>query len=244
MDIKNTLKGLGLSDNEVSVYLAGLKLGTASVQKISKEAGVKRTSAYLVAEELISKGFMGSFVTRSGIKLTAEEPNKLISLLKKREQDLTQALPELQALMAAKSNKPQVTYYQGKEGYFVMAEDSLKLKNQTVLMFGSLREVHKTVGEKYDIQYYIPERKKNNIKARALLVQDATGKKWKANDKYQLREIKFLPKTFELKTFEIIYGDRVAFFASTNEMFGIIVKSKDYAEAERQKFDFMWENSN
>ena len=148
MDINQTLKNLGLTDQEVRIYLASLELGAASVQKVATRANIKRPTAYVIAKTLIDKGFMGSFVDRSGIKLTAEAPEKLLTISKRRQEDLTNILPQLQALQATKTDKPQITYYEGKNAYFVIVEDSLTLKDTTVYMTGSLASVHKVITEK------------------------------------------------------------------------------------------------
>ena len=40
------IQTLGLSEQEVAVYLAALELGEAHIQDISRKSGVKRTSIY------------------------------------------------------------------------------------------------------------------------------------------------------------------------------------------------------
>lgn len=45
MDIIASLRQFGLNEKQAKVYLACLELGSASVQKIAKKAGVERTNA-------------------------------------------------------------------------------------------------------------------------------------------------------------------------------------------------------
>ena len=240
METMQVLKNLGLTEQEARIYLAALELGAASIQKVAARANIKRPTAYTIAKELMSKGFMGSFVDRGGLKLTAETPDKLLVIAKRRQEDLAGILPRLQALRATKTDKPQITYYEGKEAYFVIAEDTLKFKNITAYMTGSLAGIHKVITEKYDLEYYIPKRVENNIAVKGIFSAEKVTKKYHTLDKAHLREIKFIPDQFAYPTFQIIYGDRVAFFASQEEMFGFIIKSKDYAEMEKKKFEFMW----
>src|SRR3989339_715654 len=217
METMQVLKNLGLTEQEARIYLAALELGAASIQKVAARANIKRPTSYTIAKELMSKGFMGSFVDRGGLKLTAETPDKLLVIAKRRQEDLAGILPRLQALRSTKTDKPQITYYEGKEAYFVIAEDTLKFKNITAYMTGSLAGIHK-----------------------GIFSAEKVTKKYHTLDKAHLREIKFMPEQFAYPTFQIIYGDRVAFFASQDEMFGFIIKSKDYAEMEKKKFEFMW----
>lgn len=242
METTQVLKNLGLTDQEVRIYLAALELGAASIQKVAARANIKRPTAYVIAKELMNKGFMGSFVDRAGLKLTAEAPEKLLAIAKKRQEDLADVLPKLKALQSAKTDKPQITYYEGKEAYFVIAEDTLTMKNTTVYMSGSLGEIHKAITEKYDLEYYIPKRVENNISVKGIFSAEKVTQKYKKMDQAHLREIKFIPPEFSYPVFQIIYGDKVAFFASQKEMFGFIITSRDYAEAEKKKFEFMWSN--
>jgi len=241
MSINNTLKNLGLTDQEVRIYLASLGLGPASVQKVAHHSGIKRPTVYVIARSLIEKGFMGYYIDKNGKKLVAEPADKISSLAQKRLDDLTAALPELKALSSSLTEKPQVTFYEGRESAIAVAEDSLQLQNTTVYMMGSLRDIHAIVTEKYDRERYIPTRLKNNLFTKAIITDDATSRRFKAEDKQQLRETKLMPITYSFPTFEIIYGDKVAFFSSQKETFGMIIKSKDYAETERKKFQFFWD---
>ena len=54
----DTLKNLGLTDNESQVYFAALGMGPTSVQEISSQSGVKRTSVYSIIRDLQSMGLM------------------------------------------------------------------------------------------------------------------------------------------------------------------------------------------
>ncbi len=240
MNIQQTLKNLGLSDQEVKIYLAALELGPASVQKVSTTANIKRPTTYLIYNSLEKKGFMGSFVDRSGIKLVAEDPEKLLAIAKKRHEDLNNVIPQLQALQATKTSKPQITYYTGKEAYYTIAEDSLQLKNSTIYMLGSFKDIHSIITEKYDLEYYIPKRIEQNLKVKAITPEKCIPAKMLMADEKQLRQTKFLPIEFYTPTFEIIYGNKVAFFSSEKELFGVIIKSKEFAETEKKKFMFMW----
>ena len=53
-----TLKDMGLSDNEASVYLSSLSLGPSTIQRIANNAKVKRTTVYTTIDTLKQKGLM------------------------------------------------------------------------------------------------------------------------------------------------------------------------------------------
>ncbi len=155
-DIKQTLKELGLEDGEVALYLASLKLGEAGMSELALEAQLKRTSAYVIFQALEKKGLMGSFKMRSGLKFVATPPHILASKTEKELDDLKSILPQLNSLAQKPDLKPQITYYEGKEGYFIASEDSLKTFNSTVRHIGSISEIHKVIGEDLGFKLLYP----------------------------------------------------------------------------------------
>lgn len=120
-DIKHSLTECGLSQKEVSVYLAMLELGAASVQDIAEKAEVNRSTTYLMIESLQRRGLISEFSDGLKIKLTAENPERLIASVvdelagvEAKKQRLHEALPHLLAMFQS-SDKPTVRYFSGKE---------------------------------------------------------------------------------------------------------------------------------
>ena len=57
-------------------------------------------------------------------------------------------------------------------------------------------------------------------------------------DKKNLREIRFLPQTFKIKTHTQIYNGKVAILTlSENELFGVIIENKDIYETHKSNFE-------
>lgn len=241
-DIKSILKELGLDEKEVALYLAALSLGETGMSELAKEAGLKRTSAYLVFKSLENRGLMGSFKMKSGLRFVATRPDLLVGKTRKQLEELQLILPELKALEAKSDQKPKIAYYEGREGYLIAAEDSLKIPNTTLRNIGALSEMHKIVGLDYDIKYYIPQRIKKHISFKALYFEPELGNEMRnRNHAVELREIRFLPEKYLHKTSMLIYGEKVAIFSTKKELITIIIASKDIAESERKKFDLIWD---
>ena len=78
--MKNVLRGMGLSNLQIEVYLKLLEMRNAKVTKLSQRTGVARTQLYPLMENLLEKGF----VTRTGTRptvYTVVEPQKLAVIL-------------------------------------------------------------------------------------------------------------------------------------------------------------------
>lgn len=242
MDIKQTLKNYGLKDEEVSLYLAALKTGEAPLARIAKEAGLKRSSAYLVAKNLEDKGLMGNFHLPSGLRFVASSPAFLAEQLKRRALEINEIIPQLKALQKNSLPSPTITVYEGEEGYFTILDDSLKTKEKTIRNIGSLKKIYEVISKGYDDSFYIPTRLKNKISYRGLHFREETENIFTPErNRQEMREVKFLPKDYDHPTFMMIYGNCVAIFASKKELMAIKIESEEIAKSEKAKFDLIWD---
>lgn len=243
MEIPEILKKIGLDDDEVAVYVATLELGPSLVTKVAKRSGVKRTTVYLVAKSLMAKGLLGQYKTHQGIHLTAQSPERLLAKMDEQRQEVAEILPQLKALAKKESHQPQVKYFEGKEGYFSVAEDSLQKHSSEILWLGNPQEIYNIISEKWDAEYYIPTRLARKIKMRALLYADEWSKKLQANDADSLRQTKFLSPDFPAYSTQLIYQNKVAFYSSTKELICVLIESEDLAKLERAKFEMLWQSA-
>lgn len=160
---------------------------------------------------------------------------------KKELGDFETALPELRALETKSGQRPKVTYLEGQEGYRLALEDSLQKPGNLLRYIGSLTETYKTVGEKYNLMYYVPTRVKRNIRINALLFPDIRDDLQKRNHPKELRDIRWLPKTYWFQGSSLIYDSKVIIVSGEKEMMTVVIESQTIAEAEKQKFDLLWE---
>lgn len=121
--IQEILQNFGLSDKEISVYLAALRLGPSSVRKISQEANVNRGTTYDVLKSLQGLDLVSYYHQSTHQYFFAEDPKRLISILKERRKKLKQlergmkeVLPELKSLYNKNGTKPVARYYEGYGG--------------------------------------------------------------------------------------------------------------------------------
>ena len=57
----------------------------------------------------------------------------------------------------------------------------------------------------------------------------------------ELREIRFLPEQYKWKGATLIYDNKVVILSGAEEMMTVVIESETIAEAEKQKFDLLWE---
>lgn len=240
--IKN-LKTLGFSENEVKVYLACLQLGRASVIKIAQKAGLKRTTAYSIIDVLLEKGILSKHQDKQGQKFSAELPEKLITVLQQKQNALLEVIPDLLAMASTESDiKPEVKFYQGKEGLKAVYEDTLEScqKGDELAAYFSAEDVYNFLPDYTPT--YVKRRASKGIKSKGIGLDSKMARKHKARDKKELRRSKLVSKQeLPISIEKNIYKDKVAFMNFRGFPFGVIVKSPQIAKSERAIFELLWE---
>jgi len=232
MNKNNTLKDVGLSEGEIKVYLALLKLGAVPVNRIKEETGLHRTTIYDFLEKLINKGLV-SYVIENNVKIyKATKPTKLLEFLKEKEERLKEVLPELLALSKSEKEEISVEVYRGKEGFKTFYNDVLKTK-EDVVGFGVDEGKFK---EKFPIimEQYFKRAKEANIHERALAEEGSKFLFEKGITRYR-----FISKEFFNPTPTSVYGDKVAIII-WKPLTVIMIKNKDLADSYKKYFELLW----
>src|SRR5437870_1872957 len=114
--IRSLLKRVGLEEREVEVYLALLSMKVARASSVAKAAHQSRSHTYLVLQSLQEKGLVSQTERGKIIHFVAEPPERLLSFLQNREQEVKEvsqlvkgALPFLSSLTASLKGPPRVT---------------------------------------------------------------------------------------------------------------------------------------
>lgn len=240
----NQLKNLGLSDNESKVYLAMLELGPATVLEISAKAGVNRPTTYVQIESLKKMGLASTQVKGKKQLFIAESPDQLEFIIEREKRELEQKkeeleklLPELTALFNVSSDKPQVRFFEGKEGLMKMQDEFLKTKAEEVLSF-STDEILKVFPA--HPQDYTPRRVKKGIRAR-LIYTSGKGPILGEHDQKMLRDAKYVsPQEFPFKSDIAIYDDNISISALEGKLVGIIITHRALADSFKALFELLW----
>ena len=81
--IEKQLKIIGLSDNEIVMYVALLELGKGTVSQISRKAFLNRTTGYDVLDRLVSKNLISISGKEPKQEYVAESPDNVGKLIAK-----------------------------------------------------------------------------------------------------------------------------------------------------------------
>ena len=230
---RTQLEDAGLTRNEASVYYALVDQGPSKAGHITRRTGIHRRNVYDAIETLIQKGLV-TYMKENNIRLfVAVSPARLLEMLKEKEQNIASVVPELQQKFNFVQKKNETVFYRGKQALKSLFDDQLK-EGKEILIIGACAFANDIV--KYYFQKYDLERKRKNIKVKALFSS-------KSNYTIPLSEIKYLPKEMNSPTATNIYGDKVAIILWSEEPFAILIHQKEIADSYRNYFGLLWKQA-
>ncbi len=234
---KETLIKAGLVKNEAKVYLALLKLGTASITEISQKSGVERTLIYGVVEKLLEKGLISSVIKINKKYFEPANPEKILDLIKEKEKIIEDALPELKSLYKSVEKKQEVHHFKGKEGAKTILETLLKENSKEWLIFG-------TTGKTAEVlSFYLPQFHKKRVEKKIIfkaIYSEDSLKRAKEIKKMKLTKVKILPKEYMTPTHINIVGNKLGIILWSEQPLGILIENKEIAESFRNYFKLLW----
>lgn len=110
---KQILKEIGLSDREIAVYVALLKIGTTTTGLLVKKSKVQNSKIYETLEKLIQKG-LATYIIKGKIKhFQAITPKALLNFFNERKDVLQDTVNELEILQKKKEEELTARIYEG-----------------------------------------------------------------------------------------------------------------------------------
>ncbi len=233
--MKEELLAYGLSDKEVDLYLAALKLGDTTANRLAEVTKLTRSTVYDIADSLQKKGLMGSYKKEKKTFFSANNPNALITQLKEKEQIVKQILPDLRELIEQKPDKPVITVYRGTIGLRTAADEMLEAKE--ILVYGGGKNADKVFGT------YTENFSKKRVDKKIILktiVGPSIPKHMIISKVKKYTPIRTL-KVFENHdTTYFIYNDTVLIWNYKQDLIAIKVESRTFTQSQKQIFDFFW----
>jgi len=241
--LQQALNQLRFSPKETKVYLALLELGKGTVTKITRKAGLNRTTGYDILNNLLNKGLISISGKEPKQEYLAEPPDKILTMLsqqmKKIQNQLKQAkklLPQLKSIHN-KDDRPKIRFYEGKKGLRQVYEDTLTSK-ETIKAFAAVNDIHNTLPN-YFPKYY-KRRAKKGINIKAIIPNTKMAQERIAHNKTEKRQAILIPADKFYFSPEINIYDNKIMIASWREKLGIIIESAEIADALKKVFKLAW----
>jgi sugar-specific transcriptional regulator TrmB len=239
------LQALDLSERQISVYHALLKLGPVSIRDVAVEAGVNRGTAYETLKQLATRGIVSYFPKGKRRVFQAEDPERLLQLGESKQHALSQAIEQLrnEIIPALKREQPEfspgnVRFYEGDDGVELVLRDLLdstaQLTNPSYAVIST-----KTLRDHLYRPFpnFTRQRVERGIQVRVIAVGEG-------GDEAELAERKWLPAAADTDASYIaIYPPKVAIItlAQNNYPVVIVIDSAAIASTQQLMFDMLWQ---
>lgn len=237
--VQEALGRIGLTTNEIKVYLALLDLGSSLAGDVAKRANLHRRPTYDALNRLVEKGLV-SYTIKAGKKsFHPADPERILGLVEEREKEIKEILPEIKEKFRAVKVKIFSEIYEGKEGLKTIMENMLQERKEW-LTIGTTGKAPKILP--FYLEQFAKRRVGLGIKRKTLLADTKEGREYYKILKMQgLIEVKFLPKEVKHPQTIWVWGDKVMIMLVSEEhpvMF--LIDNKKIADSYREYFNLLW----
>jgi HTH-type transcriptional regulator, sugar sensing transcriptional regulator len=253
-EIKKILKGLDLSEKEVSVFISLVRLGIAPVSTIASDSGITRTHVYDILGRLQQHALVTETQERGVKKYEAITHDGLVAYITRRQKRLEQlreqlnrAASDYNALKVGVGQKTKVRFFDGPEGikniYAEIRADLQKTKEPfELLTIFSPALVEKVLPGWMKQEEYIDVGDK--MTKRGILYDSALSDKLIAlmEESKNKHVYKKWPGTYgAFPTDTIAWGNKITYIDLVEYPSGIIIENASAVHTFKIWFDFMWD---
>ena len=241
----NPLKQIGLTDSEIKVYLALIKIGQSTSGKIVDESRVTRSKIYDILERLKNKGLVSHITKESTKYFSAADPNVILDYLDKKEEELLKErisikkiLPELliQKELSDKGKiaeifigikgmknafKTLINEFNSKEIYYAFGASKGQNEEQVQIFFSQLHQ----------------QRIKNKVKSK-IIFNESSRNLFKDQEKSKYVEARYLKQSTPSAI--NVYKDYTIIAILNKEPITILIKNKEPSESFKEYLNIMW----
>ena len=152
----------------------------------------------------------------------------------------------MEAITNLKKPKPNIRFYEGKEGLRELYEDTIKTlkklpeKEREILAYAAAESVYSLFPE--HTKEFINIRIKNKIRIRWIAPDTDFARSFIKGSEKALREIRIVPKDkFPLETEMDIYDGKIALYGLKEDLIGVIIEHPAIAKTQKEAFNLAWE---
>lgn len=240
--MQDLFRKMGLSEGEIKVYEALLKVGESASGQLAAQSKVSKSKVYDILEKLIHKGF-ASYVVKSGTKcFLANDPQMIIRYLDRKEEEIhslrieaEKILPEILAKKIVEEKHRKAEMYDGFDGLKKAKDEATKTLKRGETLFVLGQPLHGEKLQKWLSDFYM-ELAKKGIKVKILYTE--IGKK-ESKEKPNLIESRYMPEASPL--WVDICPDSVLIAVTPENPITFFLKDKHLAENFKAHFNFLWE---
>jgi len=234
---KAVLIDLGLTNNEVEVYLSLLRQGSATANEVAKKCGLHRQAVYDALERLLEKDF-ASFFSKNNVRhFKALHPSKIADFLDEKKQNLELLMPELLKIAQEEKESVKVEVFKGKSAlrtFFREHIKEVKERKESPLIYGvEERKFHHA--DRIAIEKYLNGLRRLGVKEKVLVKEE---EKYFVEGKQTI--YRKLPEKFFSSMPVSVCGSKLFIHIWGEPIYLIIIESEKLAESYKKQFNALW----
>ncbi|MBI2148425.1 hypothetical protein HYU23_02000 [Candidatus Woesearchaeota archaeon] len=233
--MQSELEEIGLTAVEAKVYLTLVKKGPSLAGLITKETGTHRRTTYDILYRLRSKGLISNIIIENKRYFEAVNPDRLLELLKEKEDILKNILPDLKNFYKSNKSKNEVLFFRGKQALKTVFDDLIR-EGKEIIFIGKFIEINELLNI-YTSRF---DAKRIEKKIYIKMLFDLESRKFILNKRIPLSEIKYLSSVINSNMSIYVYGNNISLIVWKDEPISIIIREKDMTDGFRSYFNIMW----
>ncbi len=246
-EVSLILSSFNLSKSEAALYLAALETGPATAYQLAKMTGVKQATAYVLARELLVKGFLTSEAVGKRQHFVPVAPRTIINAWKGKLESFEAIAPELNAFYERSTGHPRALVYNGAKEVEQVYHEMLSPRGtgkHELLLISTVSAFASPYDHLFPMWQRCARDKRNTI--RDLVLDEADGHNYGkimqalGNPNYQVRYHSGAPFG---KTDILMYQNKVALFSFGDRFFATVHESSELAQTFRALFNVAWVNA-
>lgn len=229
------LKEIGLTENEIKVYLVLLENGQLNPTKIAEKTGMHRSYIYDTLERLLEKGIINTLYINKKKHYQPVDPSILKEILELKLRQVETILPQLHGLFKATKKEIRVELHKGKRVYRTLINEIVtnSKENSEVLILGVNEDLIAEIEPIYIKQYF------NIIKEKGIR-EKIIIRKGERKVNHKNLEYREISPEYLGDTTIAIYQSKVFFFILENPYHLITIESEKVANTFKKQFELMW----
>jgi len=238
------LKKIGLTENEIKIYVTLLKRGLSTPYELGKITGIYRVHVYDKLESLMNKGLV-SFIYKGAKKyFQAAPPEKLRQCLEDKkkeiesqEKDIDDIMPKLVAMTLLPREDTYVEVFKGPEGLKYFLKDIIKTGKEVLITGIDDAKYEETLS--VFMKQYFRDLKNKKISERVITIKKKNVFRFPKN-LAPTTQYRFLKETLFNPANTFIYGDKVVIVSWGTPVTATMIKNKGLFETYKNHFEHLW----
>ena len=237
------LLSAGLSEGEATIYDYLLKNGETSAGEIIKYTDLKRGNTYNILDSLVAKGIVAYQEKNKVSHFRIENPRSLLDYIERDRQSVENKksavesiLPSLISHYQLNTNKPVVSYYEGREGFAHILADTLTSKTE-ILQYSDVEIIEREFKKESDA--HLHKRGELHL-AKKLLVLDThfTRELYKGLHEEAISSVRAIePSHLPFNVAMFIYDNKISYLTLIQDKtIGVIIEDTHIYEMHKHIF--------